>query len=101
MLDDALNVVLVVLVDGGLPFNVVDDEGSGVFQDLLVLICEHHVRLAGGCRARTITALMTNASFFCALLLTLERRKKEFNKELVRKIKVVHCKNTKYTNKYT
>lgn len=71
MLDDALDVVLVILVDGGLPLDVVDDEGGGVLQDLFVFMSEDHVGLTGQTCARAVTTLLTNAALFCALLLPL------------------------------
>ncbi|TNN89275.1 hypothetical protein EYF80_000563 [Liparis tanakae] len=45
VLDDALDVVFVVFVDGGLPFDVVDDERGSVLQDLFVLVRKHHILL--------------------------------------------------------
>lgn len=73
MLDDALDVVLVVLVDGGLALDVVDDERCGVLQDLFVLVREHHVRLARRRRTRAVAALLADSALLRALLLTLKQ----------------------------
>lgn len=48
VIDDLLDLVLVVLLNAGLPLDMVDDEAGSVLKDLAVLIGQGHVRTAGG-----------------------------------------------------
>lgn len=47
VVDDLFDLVLVFLLDAHLPLDMVNDQGSGVLQDLAVVIAQGHVRAAG------------------------------------------------------
>ena len=56
VVDDLLDAVLVLALYGGLPLDVVDDEGGGVVEDRLVVVFDGEVGLVvgGGCFRRLL-----------------------------------------------
>jgi len=48
VVDDLLDLVFVLLLDAGLPLDVVDDERRRVLQDLTVLVGQGQLRARGG-----------------------------------------------------